>query len=191
MTVEPLASVEDVVEFLGRDLTSSEETRVVPILEKASELFRRESGQAFSLGESESRLRVRAGGVVLLPQRPVVGVLSVVDDDGSDVAYTWRRQRVTLTSPGWTQWVTVTYSHGGEVPPLVRLAVAEIGAVVLRVDAAAVSGQTQSQETVGPFTRQASYAAWAVGGATRLAPDDVALARSFRNPWRQIVSMGA
>lgn len=189
MAVVQLATVDDVVEFLGRDLTSEEAVRVEPILDKASELFRRESGQQFTAGTSDVRLRVRSGDTVYLPQRPVESVESVTTEDGVDVAYTFRGQAVKVFTPD--QWVLVEYTHGGEVPDVVRLAVAEIGAVVLRIDAQALGGVSQTQETVGPFSRQSSYAAWAIGGATRLSPDDVALARSFRNPWRQIVSMGA
>lgn len=190
MTVVQLASADDVAEVLGRALTSEEATRIEPILNKASDLFRKESGQQFTAGTSENRLRVRGDRTVFLPQRPVVSVESLTDDDGVDLEYTRYKQEVTLDSVG-PCWVRVEYTHGGSVPDLVKDAVAEIGAVVLRIGEAALSGASQSQETVGPFTRQASYASWALGGATRLSPEDVALARSFRNPWRQIVSMGA
>lgn len=190
MAVTQLASAEDVEEVLGRSLTSTEQIRVEPILNKASELFRRESGQTFTDGTSEVRLRVRGGDTVYLPQRPVVSVESVVDDDGETVEYTYRGQTLTLTQTG-PLWVVVEYTHGGDVPDLVKLAVAEIGAVVLRIDSLALTGVTQTQETTGPFSRQSSYAAWAIGGATRLSPEDVALARSFRNPWRSVVSTGA
>jgi hypothetical protein len=190
MAVVQLASASDVAEVLGRALTSEEIVRVEPILDKASELFRRESGQQFTAGESENRLRVRDGDTVYLPQNPVVSVEVLTDDDGNDLTYTRYKQAVTLDSAG-PSWVRVEYTHGGDVPDLVRLAVAEIGAVVLRIDSDAQAGKTQVGETTGPFSQQASYAAWALGGATRLSPEDTALARSFRNPWRQIVSMGA
>jgi hypothetical protein len=191
MAVVQLATADDVVEFLGRDLTSAEETRVEPILNKASELFRRESGQTFTSGTSENRLRVRGGTEVYLPQRPVVSVESVTDDDGEALEYTVRGQVVRLSARTALPFVLVEYTHGGAVPDVVRVAVAEIAAVVLRIDSSALSGLSQVQETTGPFSRQASYASWAIGGATRLSPEDVQLARSFRNPWRQIASMGA
>lgn len=191
MTVAQLATADDVVEFLGRSLTSSEARRVEPILDKASELFRKESGQRFTAGTSQNRLRVRGGTDVFLPQRPVVSVESVTDDGGEPVAYTVRGQMIRLAESSALSYVLVDYTHGAKVPDLVRLAVAEIGAVVLRVDEQALGGASQTQETTGPFSRQSSYASWAIGGATRLSPEDVALARSFRNPWRQIVSMGA
>jgi hypothetical protein len=189
MAVVQLASAADVAEVLGRALTSEETVRVEPILDKASELFRRESGQQFTAGSSDVRLRVRSGDTVYLPQNPVTAVTSVTDEDGVDVEFTYRDQAVTVQTS--VLWVLVEYTHGADVPDLVRLAVAEIGAVVLRVDSEALAGKSQTQETTGPFSRQSSYASWAIGGATRLSPEDVALARSFRNPWRQIVSMGA
>lgn len=191
MAVVQLASVTDVESVMGRDLTSDEAARVESVLNKASELFRRESGQQFTAGTSENRLRVRGGDQVFLPQRPVVSVDSVTDDSGDVLEFTSRGQVVTLTSPKGVSWVVVEYTHGGDVPDVVREAVADIAAVVLRIDASAASGATQASETTGPFTRQATYATWAVGGSTRLSPDDVALARSFRNPWRQMVTLGS
>lgn len=190
MAVVQLASDADVEAVLGRDLTSDEAARAGAILDKASELFRKESGQQFTAGTSEIRLRVRDEDTVLLPQRPVVSVESVTDDDGNALEFSLFKQAVTLEDRT-VRWVRVEYTHGGVVPDAVRLAVAEIAAVVLRIDSSAQAGMSQVQETTGPFSRQASYASWALGGATRLAPDDIALARSYRNPWRQIVSMGA
>ena len=190
MAVVQLATEEDVVAVLGRDLTDDELARVNAILDKASELFRAESGQVFTGGTSEVRLRVRDVDTVLLPQRPVISVDTITDDDGNDLEFTLYKQAVTLEDTS-VRWVRVEYTHGGDVPDAVRLAVAEIAAVVLRIDSSAQAGMSQVQETTGPFSRQASYASWALGGATRLAPDDIAIARSFRNPWRQIVSMGA
>jgi len=189
MAVDQLASSVDVAAVLGRDLTAEEAARADAILDKASELFRSVSGQQFTAGDSAVRLRVRGGDTVFLPQRPVVSVEAVTDDDEVDVEYTRFKQSLTLEGSS-VSWVRVEYTHGGDVPDAVRLAVAEIGAVVLRVDESALGGASQVQETVGPFSKQASYAAWAQGGATRLAPDDERLARSFRNPWGQLVTVG-
>lgn len=191
MAVVALADVADVEAVLGRPLTADEAARVQPILDKASELFRLESGQQFTPGTSENRLRVRGATDVFLPQRPVDSVESVTDDHGEPLTFTFREQIVRLEHRSHLTFVLVAYTHGGAVPDVIRLAVAEIGAVVLRIDQQAMSGASQFQETVGPFTRQASYAPWAIGGATRLSPDDIQLARSFRNPWRALVTLGS
>ena len=178
MAVTQLASVVDVVAVLGRDLTPEEESRVDAVLDKLSELFRRESGQQFTAGTSTVRLKVN-GGRVYLPQVPLVEVASVVDDDAVAVEFTAAGSWLS-TGLASHEFVTVEYSHGGEVPDLVRLAVADAARQVLSVDSYAASGVSQRGVTTGPFSDQFTYATWAQGGSSRLSPDDVALARSFR-----------
>lgn len=178
MSVLQLASISDVSNVLGRDLTASEEARVDAILDKASELFRRRSGQTFTLDRSEVRLKVTAGRIYL-PQRPVTTVHSVRDDDGNTIGWTLFKQWLTLSIQP-SAFAIVDYSHGGEVPDIVRLTIAEVAKKVLTIDPAAVSGVTQRGETTGPFTEQFTYATWAQGGQTMLAPDDIALADSLR-----------
>lgn len=178
MAVTQLASVDDVEEAFGRDLTSVESARVGAILDKASELFRLASGQQFTAGQSEVRVKVN-GGRVFLRQSPVVEVLSVTDDAGHDVPFTLFKQWLTVPKISH-EFVIVDYSHGGDVPDLVRLTIADVARQILSIDKNAVQGMTQQSETAGPFTGQSTYATWAQGGATRLAPDDIAVARSFR-----------
>lgn len=183
MAVAQLAAHADVVAALGRALTDSETARVGAILDKASELFRGRSGQQFTPGTSTVRLKVN-GGRVYLPQRPVTSVPSVVDDDGVDVVYTVAGQWLTIDADSASRtsssFVTVEFSHGGAVPDLVRLAIADIARQVLMIDVNAQTGVTQRAQTKGPFTESFSYASWAVGGMTRLSPEDNALADSFK-----------
>lgn len=178
MTVVQLASETDVAAALGRDLTTDETARVGAILDKASELFRRRSGQQFTTGTSEVRLKVN-GGKVYLPQRPVVSVTSVLDDDGDAVEYTQFKQWLTVDLSS-SEFVTVTYSHGGDVPDVVRLCIADIARKILLISAEATTGVVQSTKTAGPYSKNETYATWAQGGQTMLAPDDVLLAESFR-----------
>lgn len=187
MAVVQLASESDVEDVLGRALTSSESGRVDAILDKASELFRRRSGQQFAAGRSTVRLKVN-GGRVYLSQRPVNSITSIVDGSGDAVDYDLFDQwlQVPLLSH---QFVTVTYTHGGAVPDLVRLAVAEIAKKVLLINPNAAAGLTQHTETSGPFTQSDTYATWAQGGQTMLAPADDALAQSYNfRPPRVIVT---
>lgn len=178
MSVVQLAAETDVKAALGRDLTTDEKARVGAILDKASELFRLESGQQFTAGSSTSRVKVN-GGRAVLRQAPVVEVTSVVDDLGNHVPFTLFKQ--TLTVPKRShEFVIVEYSHGGAVPDLVRLTVADVARQVLQIDPKAARGMSAAMEVTGPFTDQHTYAVWAQGGATRLAPADVAVARSFR-----------
>jgi hypothetical protein len=176
--VVSLATQEDVESAFGRDLTSDEEGRVRFVLEKLSEMFRRESGQQFTAGTSTVRLKVN-GGRVYLAQYPVVSVTAVVDDDADDVEYTRLGQWLSVDLPS-DRFVTVTYSHGGDVPDEVWMAVADAARQVLSIDTNAVVGRTQTTETAGPFSQSSTYATWALGGAPRLSPEDITLARSYR-----------
>lgn len=191
--MDSLAAPSDVEEFLGRSLTTDEAARCEAILRKASALFRREARQDFTVGESTVRRKVN-GGEVVLPQSPVREIWSVTDDRGRDVSYSLRGQilRVPLTS---SEFVLVEYEHGAEtVPELVKDTVAEIAKKVLSISPNAVSGLTQAGFTAGPMSSQETYATWAQGGQTMLAPDDLATARSFRvrslNVWVQDAPAG-
>lgn len=183
MAATQLATADDVVAVLGRALTDSEFLRVGAILDKASELFRRRSGQTFTAATSTVRLKVN-GGRVYLPQRPVTSMTSVVDDDAVAVVYTRAGQWLTIDADSDSRtsssFVTVAYAHGGTVPELVRLCIADVARQVLSIDPNAAASITQHTQTKGPFTESFTYATWAIGGATRLSPDDNALADSFK-----------
>ncbi|MEZ5110919.1 MAG: hypothetical protein R2732_05390 [Microbacteriaceae bacterium] len=178
MTVEQLASEDDVEDAFGRDLTISERARVGAVLDKASELFRLEAGQMFTPGETTARVKVN-GGRAFLRQSPVVAVATVTDDAGVPVPFTVFKQWLTVPKRSH-EFVIVEYSHGGDVPDLVRLTIADVARQVLSINPNAAEGVSQYSETTGPFTEQFTYASWAQGGAARLAPDDLAVARSFR-----------
>lgn len=178
----PLAEPSDVAEALGRDLTPDENTRVVPILAKASELFRRRSGQQFTPGTSTVRLKVTAGRVTLV-QRPVVSVESVTTDCHTPVAVDWSLfgAQIHVHSVPSDDFVRVSYTHGSDdIPELVRLTIADIARRVIMIDPAALRGVSQMGTTDGPFSDQSTFAAWAVGGQTMLSPDDIAIADSFK-----------
>jgi hypothetical protein len=185
VAVIQLATSVDVEEVLGRNLTSLEMGRVNAILDKASELFRLHSGQKFTSGDSVQRLKVN-GGRVRLPQRPVTAIVSVVDDDGSAVDFS-RLDSVLTVDMQSSQFLTVSYSHGGEVPDLVRLCVADVAKSVLSISAKAAEGITQYSETTGPFNKSETYASWAVGGSTRLTPDDRAFAETFKVKYGSVI----
>ena len=177
MTMTQLASTVDVEAALGRELTPDEAARVDAILDKASELFRIASGQQFTPGRSEVRLKVN-GGRVFLRQAPATEIHSVTDDSGQEVPYTWFKKWLTVPKVSH-EFVVVDYSHGGDVPDLVRLTIADVARQILSIDPVAATGVSQASQTTGPFTDQLTYATWAQGGATRLSPEDLAVARSF------------
>lgn len=181
MTVVQLASIADVKGALGRDLTTEETAKADAILDKASELFRVASAQQFTEGTSTVRLRVTSNYVVL-PQRPVVSVDGVKHDanNGAAIPFELFKSRVTLDGVQAGQMVRVEYTHGGVVPDLVRLTIAELCKKVLAITPKAAAGITSAMEVTGPFTDQEVYASWSIGGQTMLAPSDEEIAKSFR-----------
>lgn len=179
MAVVQLANQADVIEQLGgRGLTPEEEARLGPILDKLSELFRLHAGQTFSAGTAKVRRKVD-GGLVFLPQRPVTAVESVTDDHGCAVPFARDGQWLDV-GLGSHRFVRVRYTHGGDVPDLVRLTIADAARQILSIDPKAVAGVTQGSETGGAESISNTYATWAVGGATRLSPEDIAIARTYR-----------
>ncbi|OZD48579.1 hypothetical protein CH252_18785 [Rhodococcus sp. 06-1477-1B] len=176
---KPLAAPSDVVEALGRDLTSSEEQRVDAALTKASELFRKEARRTFTTGRRTNRLRSHAGEV-RLPETPIVDVHTVTDDDGNSIAFTRFASVLTLRDTT-VAFVRVDFSFGeDDVPELVRTTVAAAVAGAFDVDKRARAGMTQFSRTAGPFTEGGSFAAWAVGGQVALSPEAEDVARSYR-----------
>ena len=182
----PLATQADVEAIIGRPLTEAEATRVAPILVKLSGQFRKIARQDFTDGTSTVRLKVN-GGTVVLPQRPVVSITSVMDDFGRAVPFTLNSGTVLVSDPEHpqipldsSQFVTVTYSHGGDIPDVVVQAIADTARSVLQINPDASSGVQQTSITTGPFNEQSTFATWAQGGKATLSPDDVALAKSYR-----------
>lgn len=178
MATTPLADITDVMSLMDRSLTSGETTKANGVLVKASALFRRRARQKFTPGVSTARIRVH-GGIAFLRERPVESVESVILDGGTTPS--WTRVGQWLSIDTAESFVTVSYHHGGDVPDDVRLCIADIARQVILIPAEAQAAITQ--QTSGPFSR--SYASWALGGQTRLSPDDAALADSYRRrPWR-------
>ena len=183
--MDPLASSEDVEAQLGRELTDAESGRVDDILAKASALFRDKSGQDFTPGRSVRRLKVN-GGRVRLPQTPVVEVHSVTLDDGAPVDHDLFGQWLTVPLASH-EFVRVDYEHGGDVPDLVRITIAEVVAKVIRIDRNAAAGVATHQLSAGQYQESRTYAGWALGGGTSLAPEDEKVALSFRYKGSQVV----
>lgn len=123
-----LATPEDIIARLGRDLIGTEQLRVQALLNDASAAVVLYTGQQFVEGTSTVTLRVERG-YATLGQRPVIAVTTVVDEDGEDVVFTWTAgERVRIDS--WVDPVTVTYDHGDAAVPDAIVAV--VCNVVLR-----------------------------------------------------------
>lgn len=128
---EPLATSDDVVERLGRALTSSESAKIDAILVDVSAAIRAYTGQSFTLEETTELCKIRNGGV-RLSQRPVVDVSAVDDGNGNSLSFEWLEGdgRVSLTNSGYlNEWelniapgtrvgkASVTYEHGYDTMP--------------------------------------------------------------------------
>ena len=171
MTLDPLATLDDLEERITADaLSSTEVTRAEALLRDASATVRLEAGQEFTAGTSTLvRLRLR-NGIVRLPQRPVTAVTAVHDDYGNAVTYRWLGDdRLALSAVALNEFelapyrtplgeVLVSYAHGGDVPDLV---VAITCNVVLRALGRDPRDGAIIQETVAGYT----YQTGAVGGA--------------------------
>lgn len=128
---EPLATSDDVVERLGRALTTKEAAKVEALILDASSAVIAYSGQTFALHETTALLPVR-NRAVRLPQRPVTAVATAIDQFGNHLPFIWIAgdSIITLASSTWINsfelnilpWtrltkVSVTYTHGYYVIP--------------------------------------------------------------------------
>ena len=183
-----LATLEQVAQGLGRELTDAETRRAQFLLDQLSAKFVREARTSFTVEDHVHRVKVN-GSHVRPPRGPIVSVSGVVDDDGAPVPWRLGHDFIAVGLPS-DRFVVVTYRAGyTEVPPVVAGQIADSVGRALRIDPRAAAAQTQASTTAGPFTESASFAGWAIGGQAMLSPDDIALARSYR-PHRPNVWVG-
>ena len=171
--MQPLATIEDVQQAFGQEMTPEQKQRAEFVLAKLSAAFRARARQTFTVEQYTHRLKVNAGHV-LTTRTPLVEVLSVFDDEGNEVPFETKRGyiRVPRTSEAF---VNVTF-----VPDDVRLQIADSARRVLSISADAVAGIVQVTKSAGPFSETNQLASWAVGAQALLSPDDEALAASYR-----------
>lgn len=156
----PLATVADLAAILGRTFTPAQETQAQALLDQASSIVRAYVRQditqatttdTFTMRRADPVLH-RCGGVVTLPQRPVVAVTSVKVDgtatsdwwqDGNELlvrAWTWSNPPEANRPPQ----VEVTYTHGWDPVP------GDIAAIVLQAaNRVIVNPSGIRSETVG------------------------------------------
>lgn len=189
--MEPLASVADLQDRLGRPLTAQEETRAQALLTDASALVRSYTGRTFSRTDDDTVVVRAQQGEIRLPQTPVLGVTAVVAvgaggaPDLPVVGWRWDgidTIRTSSESPAINLpalWVDeeyesypgtyrVTYSHGAaEVP-------AGIVAVVARMALRTLTSPTMAGgvtgETIGPYSYRTDGSG--IGTAVAMTDDD-------------------
>lgn len=185
--MDPLASEDDVVARLGRDLTATEAARIDALLSDASAKVRAYTGQDITQATSTTRVRVRQNRI-RLPQRPVTAVSAVTDLNAVALTgWTLVGSVVYLDTAVPDQWaweprrtavgfVDVTYTHGYETVP------DELIAVVCQIVGRALGNDaTQSgitSETLGAYSYSTGTAGAA--GPLGLLPDERAVLDSYR-----------
>lgn len=131
-----LASTADAVAF-GLDVDDA-------ALLRASTRVRSFTGQQVSAGSSTVTLR---GPISRLPQRPVVDVASVQDEDGNDVDFTLGAGGI-IEAASSSGILEVAYTHGyddDEIPDEIVEIVCTIAARLGNVDPALAGGVQQEQ----------------------------------------------
>ncbi|MDX3549503.1 hypothetical protein PV724_44315 [Streptomyces europaeiscabiei] len=181
----------DLSDRLGRPLTAAEEARATALLADASAKVRSYTKQVFTRSDDETVVLRAQQGELRLPQRPVLGVASVVaiGADGAPdlpvVGWQWDGLDIVRTatdSPAINMpelWYDedaqaypgtyrVVYSHGdAEVPADV---VAVVARMVLRTLTAPTLAGGVTGETIGPYSYRTDGSG--VGTAVLMTDDD-------------------
>lgn len=189
--MDPLASLTDLSDRLGRPLTAFEEARAQALLADASAKVRSYTKQAFSRTDNETVVMRAQQGEIRLPQRPVIDVTAVVaigaagapdlpvvgwQWDGLDIIRTitdtpainmperWYDEDVEAY-PGTYR---VTYSHGTAAVP------ADVVAIVARMALRTLTSPTLAGgvtgETIGPYSYRTDGSG--VGTAVLMTDED-------------------
>lgn len=171
--MEPLASLTDLSDRLGRPLTSVEETRGQALLADASAKVRSYTKQTFTRTDNEIVVVRAQQGEIRLPQRPVIDVTAVVAigaggaPDLPVVGWQWDGLDIVRTAVGspvinlpelWYEddveaypgTYRVTYSHGAaQVPDDI---VGIVARMALRTLTAPTVAGGVTGETIGPYS---------------------------------------
>ncbi|MEU6437427.1 hypothetical protein ABZ874_24260 [Streptomyces albidoflavus] len=165
MTVLPsLVTVAELAALLGRTFTPAQETQAQALLDQASSVVRAYVRQDLTRATSTLTVSMRradpvlhrCGGLVTLPQRPVVDIASVSVGGVSTQDWWQEGQEILLRSGSWSSppaahrppRVTVTYTHGFDpVPGDIKAIVAQAANRVM-VNPGAVRSETVGGESV-------------------------------------------
>lgn len=187
---EPLATSDDVVERLGRALTTEEAAKIDALLDDASAAVRAYAGQTFTEHETTDLLPIR-NRAIQLPLRPVSAVDSVTDQNANSLVFTWLTGDTTiaLASRGYlNEWelnvlpgtrmakAFVTYTHGYYVIP------DDVIGVVCQIAGRALGSPStdagMTQETIQGYSYMQGSAAGA--GPFGMLPDEKRVLDRYR-----------
>lgn len=189
--MEPLATIEDLEDELGPDLTPAQAARAPTLLTRASARVRAYTRRTFTFVEDDVRILRPLGAEVRLPNPPVTAVSAVeaigCDGqpavelahwcwDGADLIDVCPAAPVDVAGAPLWWWSAaprsyqVTYSHGyAEIPEVV---VGVVCAMVLRtlLSPSAISGMVA--ERIGQYNYQLQQGSGAQGASVRMSADD-------------------
>lgn len=197
-SLPPLASMSDVADRLGRDLSDSEGARLRPLLGDASAQIRRYCRRDFAMHTGETQILNGHGGEIYLPGRPAQSVSAVVLNGGGNLPdlpvpwWTFDGIQTVRVTPGhgiinlpeaWDDigdypgtW-KVTYTWGDtECPDDVRMVAANAALSVLTAPTAAAG---VIGETIGPYSYRLERGGGGVSVA--LSAADLALLKDYRD----------
>lgn len=190
--MDPLASLTDLSDRLGRPLTAAEEARGQALLADSSALVRAYTGQDFTRADNETVVMRAQQGEIRLPKRPVIDVTAVVavgadgvpdlpvagwQWDGLDIVRTATGGGPSINMPelwydedveAYPGTYRVTYSHGDTAVP------ADVVAIVARMALRTMTAPTMAGgltgETIGPYSYRTDGSG--VGTAVVMTDDD-------------------
>lgn len=188
--MDPLASLPDLSDRLGRPLTAAEETRAQALLIDASAKVRSFTKQDFTRTDDETVVVRAQQGEIRLSKRPVIDVTSVVaigaggapdvpvvgwQWDGLDIIRAITDSPVINLPEDWYDDVEaypgtyrVTYSHGNAKVPDVVVGI--VARMVLRTLTAPSLAGGVTGETIGPYSYRTDGSG--VGTAVLMTDED-------------------
>ncbi|MYR29804.1 MULTISPECIES: hypothetical protein [unclassified Streptomyces] len=162
--LSPLVTVAELAALLGRTFTPAQEQQAQALLDQASsvvrayvrqDLTRATTTDTFTMRRAD-RVLHRCGGLVTLPQRPVVNI-AAVEVAGVPTGDWWQEgQDLLLGHWGWDSppaahrppQVAVTYTHGFDPVPGDIAAIVAQAATRVMVNPSAVRSETVGGESV-------------------------------------------
>ena len=188
--MDPLASLTDLSDRIGRPLTAAEETRAQALLIDASAKVRSFTKQDFTRTDDETVVVRAQQGEIRLSKRPVIDVTSVVaigaggapdvpvvgwQWDGLDLIRAITDSPVINLPEDWYDDVEaypgtyrVTYSHGNAKVPDVIVGI--VSRMVLRTLTAPSLAGGVTGETIGPYSYRTDGSG--VGTAVLMTDED-------------------
>jgi len=204
-TLPTLASPDDIVDRLGRNLNQVEAARIDALLRDGSALVRRYCRQDFMKEVGLTEIFVADAGEIRLSNRPVTAVNSVVWKSGNpallgDMTISWYIfdgiDKITIPSPYqsgiinlpymWylTSWYSdsfaVQYDYGYANPPLEAVAVL-CTAIISELATPTMSATLQS-ESIGPYSYSMRRTSGAGLNAALMDAGMATALKDFRRP---------